>query len=42
MLDAHQRLLADGGGVSFWEDGWLEHQVQHWHTGRSERMGGTL
>jgi len=27
LLDAHERLLADGGDESFWESGWLRHQI---------------
>jgi alkyl sulfatase BDS1-like metallo-beta-lactamase superfamily hydrolase len=30
MLDAHRSLLDAGGDVSFWENGWLEHQLAHW------------
>jgi alkyl sulfatase BDS1-like metallo-beta-lactamase superfamily hydrolase len=30
MLDAHQRLLDEGGSVSFWEDGWLTDEIQQW------------
>jgi alkyl sulfatase BDS1-like metallo-beta-lactamase superfamily hydrolase len=26
-LEAHERLLADRGGVNFWETGWLRHQI---------------
>ncbi len=36
MIDAHQALLDGGGDVSFWESGWLRHQLEHW---RSERRG---
>lgn len=27
LVDAHERLLADGGDESFWESGWLRHQI---------------
>jgi glyoxylase-like metal-dependent hydrolase (beta-lactamase superfamily II) len=30
MLDAHRALLEAGGDTSFWENGWLEHQIAHW------------
>lgn len=30
MLDAHRTLLESGGDVSFWENGWLEHEVARW------------
>lgn len=30
MVDAHRRLLDDGGDVSFWEDGWLRAQIDRW------------
>ena len=36
MIDAHQALLDGGGDVSFWESGWLRHQLEHW-----QRAGGT-
>jgi alkyl sulfatase BDS1-like metallo-beta-lactamase superfamily hydrolase len=26
-LEAHERLLAERGGVNFWETGWLRHQI---------------
>jgi alkyl sulfatase BDS1-like metallo-beta-lactamase superfamily hydrolase len=26
-LAAHERLLADRGGINFWETGWLRHQI---------------
>ncbi len=29
MVDAHQALLDAGGDVSFWESGWLRHQLGH-------------
>ena len=30
LAAAHQRLLDDGGDVSFWEHGWLAHEAAHW------------
>lgn len=33
MADAHRYLLGHGGDVSFWENGWLRHQLRHWETG---------
>ena len=30
MIDAHQALLDGGGDVSFWESGWLHHQLERW------------
>ena len=30
MVSAHDALLASGGDVSFWEDGWLRHQRARW------------
>ena len=36
LIDAHQALLDGGGDVSFWESGWLRHQLEHL---RSERRG---
>ncbi len=30
MAEAHRRLLADGGDVSFWEEGWLRTQAERW------------
>ena len=30
MVAAHQALLAQGGDVSFWESGWLRHQIVKW------------
>jgi glyoxylase-like metal-dependent hydrolase (beta-lactamase superfamily II) len=30
MAAAHRRLLADGGDVSFWEEGWLRTQAEIW------------
>ena len=30
MIDAHQALLDTGGDVSFWESGWLRHQLVRW------------
>ena len=36
MLDGHQALLDAGGNVSFWENGWLEHEAARWRT-KAER-----
>ena len=30
MAGSHRYLLEHGGDVSFWEDGWLRHQLEHW------------
>ena len=30
MAGAHRHLLDHGGDVSFWEDGWLRHQLDSW------------
>ncbi len=30
LADSHQALLDTGGDVSFWENGWLEHEVARW------------
>ncbi|HMK62931.1 MAG TPA: alkyl sulfatase dimerization domain-containing protein, partial [Acidimicrobiales bacterium] len=30
MVGAHRHLLEHGGDVSFWEDGWLRHQLRRW------------
>ena len=30
MASAHQALLEVGGDVSFWENGWLEHEAARW------------
>jgi len=30
MLEAHERLLASGGDESFWESGWLRHELARW------------
>ncbi len=30
LADAHRHLLAHGGDVSFWENGWLRHQLDQW------------
>jgi alkyl sulfatase BDS1-like metallo-beta-lactamase superfamily hydrolase len=30
MVDAHEALLAAGGDVSFWENGWLVHERDRW------------
>jgi glyoxylase-like metal-dependent hydrolase (beta-lactamase superfamily II) len=37
MVDAHRALLDGGGDVSFWENGWLRHQLDHWESQRRER-----
>ncbi len=36
MASAHQTLLDVGGDVSFWENGWLEHEVARWRA-KAER-----
>ncbi len=33
LARAHRSLLDHGGDVSFWEDGWLRHQLQLWEDG---------
>jgi alkyl sulfatase BDS1-like metallo-beta-lactamase superfamily hydrolase len=38
MVDAHRALLQAGGDISFWESGWLRHQLAHWE---SERQAPT-
>lgn len=30
MADAHRHLLEHGGDVSFWENGWLLHEIGRW------------
>jgi alkyl sulfatase BDS1-like metallo-beta-lactamase superfamily hydrolase len=30
MVEAHEALLAAGGDESFWESGWLRHQIERW------------
>jgi alkyl sulfatase BDS1-like metallo-beta-lactamase superfamily hydrolase len=30
MVEAHHALLESGGDVSFWESGWLRHQMERW------------
>jgi glyoxylase-like metal-dependent hydrolase (beta-lactamase superfamily II) len=30
MVDVHEALLASGGDVSFWENGWLLHERDRW------------
>jgi alkyl sulfatase BDS1-like metallo-beta-lactamase superfamily hydrolase len=30
MVAAHEALLQSGGDVSFWESGWLRHQLARW------------
>ncbi len=32
MASAHQTLLEAGGEVSFWENGWLEHEAARWRS----------
>jgi glyoxylase-like metal-dependent hydrolase (beta-lactamase superfamily II) len=34
MIAAHRALLDGGGDVSFWENGWLRHQLAHWELAR--------
>jgi len=34
MIDAHQALLDGGGDVSFWESGWLHHELARWRLAR--------
>ncbi len=34
MVDAHEALLDAGGDVSFWESGWLRHQLERWRLAR--------
>jgi len=34
MIDAHEALLETGGDESFWESGWLRHQLEHWRSRR--------
>jgi alkyl sulfatase BDS1-like metallo-beta-lactamase superfamily hydrolase len=36
MVAAHQGLLATGGETSFWESGWLRHQVEKWSKAANE------
>jgi len=36
MIDAHRALLDGGGDVSFWESGWLRHQLANWESERHE------
>lgn len=33
LVDAHRYLLDHGGDVSFWENGWLRHQIGRWGGG---------
>ena len=35
MADAHQYLLDHGGDVSFWENGWLESELERWRSAAS-------
>ncbi|MCP5040044.1 MAG: hypothetical protein GY944_03375, partial [bacterium] len=30
IAEAHERLLDNGGDVSFWENGWLETELARW------------
>jgi len=30
MVQAHETLLANGGDVNFWENGWLESEAERW------------
>jgi len=30
LVDAHRRLLTDGGDTSFWESGWLRTEIARW------------
>ncbi len=32
MIDAHRALLDGGGDISFWESGWLRHQLARWES----------
>ena len=36
MIHAHQALLDAGGDVSFWENGWLRHQMERWRSTRDD------
>ncbi|MFM8303773.1 MAG: alkyl sulfatase dimerization domain-containing protein [Actinomycetota bacterium] len=36
MAAAHRHLLDHGGDVSFWEHGWLRHELARWETGDPE------
>ena len=33
LAAAHRHLLANGGDVSFWENGWLRDQLARWEDG---------
>ena len=35
MIDAHRHLLAHGGDESFWESGWLHHELARWERAAS-------
>jgi glyoxylase-like metal-dependent hydrolase (beta-lactamase superfamily II) len=39
MIDAHRALLGAGGDVSFWESGWLRHQIGYWENRRPGPAG---
>jgi len=30
MVQAHETLLANGGDVNFWGNGWLESEAERW------------
>jgi alkyl sulfatase BDS1-like metallo-beta-lactamase superfamily hydrolase len=32
MIDAHEQLLGGGGDESFWESGWLRHELARWQS----------
>ena len=38
LADAHDALLAAGGDVSFWENGWLAHEAERWRK-KTEEVG---
>jgi glyoxylase-like metal-dependent hydrolase (beta-lactamase superfamily II) len=40
MVEAHDALLAAGGDVSFWEDGWLRHERDRWRTALDRERNG--
>jgi glyoxylase-like metal-dependent hydrolase (beta-lactamase superfamily II) len=42
LLAAHQRLLDDGGDVSFWEHGWLKHEIDRWSDETPNHENGHL
>lgn len=39
MADAHEALLAAGGDESFWEQGWLQHELERWRKRLRSRDG---